>query len=412
MAVLTVGRVGLDPVSVDDPDRMVVRVRAGRGRELQLRGDLVAASLADTLALRDELAATVEHGRFVPVTWTGDSRIDGYYRLLAADVDVQSLNDRGFAPYSIRLQRVGSEADVEMQSVITGAVRSNVQGIDLAEAQPWHAVPLGFYAYDVPGAPSYVWRDTADGAQVKSWLDIDTTVDPKWGISPAAYYRAAATIKVGGYVRAGLACPNSPTDWELSNGLLRVTPNPTNPGRLDIETWTGSSWSSAKTWVLEWSGTAVGTWSAIDILRNDAEACAIRLTYTRSPNAGRMTVDLSLRRGSRYVEVVMAFHVATTLEIRRQSAEAGTTVTPSGATSAVAVQASADDADGQRYIAGSGESVTFDTTQGGLSVSSARKTLSAFIGTVRDAATFGNSADDLCLQYLGYVSERVVPVRR
>ncbi len=411
MAVLTVGRVGLDPVSVDDPDRLVVRVRAGRGRELQLRGDLVAASLADTLALRDELAATVEHGRFVPVTWTGDSRIDGYYRLLAADVDVQSLNDRGFAPYSLRLERVGSEADVAMQSVVTGAVRSNVQGVDLAEAQPWHALPAGYTGYDPPSTPSYVVRSTADGQSAKVWYDIDVTVDPTWGIAPSAFYRAAAEIKVGGYVRAGLSCPNTPADWELSNGVVKIAPNGSNAGQLDVSTWTGSAWSSPKTWEIRWSGTAVNGWRSVSILRNDPEACAVRLVYMRDPNAGRMTADLLLRRGSRFVEVTLAFHVASTLEIRRATAEAGSTVTPPGATSAVAVQASADDADGQRYIAGSGESVTFDTTQGGLSRAST-KTLAAFVGTVRDAATAGNSADDLCLQYLGYVAERVVPVRR
>ena len=411
--MLTVGRVGLDATV---RLREVQRSASGRGDVVRLTGNFRGASLAETKVLRQEISAlaAMRH-TVIPVTYSVDSDLDGYYRLLTARVDAAasqgSLQDRGYLPYDLRLERVGSEADVAMQSVITGAVRSNVQGVDLAESQPWHALPAGYVAYDPPSTPSYVVRSTADGQSAKVWYDIDVTVDPTWGIAPSAFYRAAAEIKVGGYVRAGLSCPNTPADWELSNGVVKIAPNGSNAGQLDVSTWTGSAWSSAKTWEIRWSGTAVNGWKSVSILRNDPEACAVRLVYMRDPNAGRMTADLLLRRGSRFVEVTLAFHVASTLEIRRATAEAGSTVTPPGATSAVAVQASADDADGQRYIAGSGESVTFDTTQGGLSRAST-KTLTAFVGTVRDAATAGNSADDLCLQYLGYVAERVVPVRR
>jgi hypothetical protein len=71
---LQIGRVGLD-VTLDDPEQLAEQ--AGDRRQLTVTGTLLAATLAETKALRDELAAMVDLGGLVPVTWTGDPNIDG-----------------------------------------------------------------------------------------------------------------------------------------------------------------------------------------------------------------------------------------------------------------------------------------------------------------------------------------------
>ena len=406
MAVLTIGRVGLDPVTVDDPTGIRVRSRRG-SRIVTIAGDLAAASLADTLALRDELAATVDATKSVPVTWTGDSRLDGFWIPRAAAMSVESLQASGWVPFDMDLEFVGTSADVQMQSVITAAVRSNAHGVDASEAEFWLALPTGWDQFDDGQvAPTFLTRSGVDAVTVVR--DVATSTHPTWGIAPANALKGAATIKVSGYVRAGLSCPNSPDNWELSNGLVRVTPNGTSL-RWDVATHDGTQWDSAKTWRLFVGGSEItGSWSAISILRNDPEACAIRLVRRT------LTFDFLLRRGSRYVELIVTRYAqAASMKVVKATAEAGTSITPTGATSAVAVRATSNDADGNRYVLGSALAHTQDLTNGGITWSNIT-TVDCFIGAEVGglSAASGDTAADLALQYLGWVGERVVAVRR
>jgi hypothetical protein len=128
----------------------------------------------------------------------------------------------------------------------------------------------------------------------------------------------------------------------------------------------------------------------------------VRITKSMAP--GRVTVDLTLRRGSRFVEVYVQHQFGTTLVFQRATAEA-TTASTGYLTATVA------DANGHKFVIGSVRSYVADNVQGGLS-KAATPTLDTFVGVSPAAAAAGDLPADLFKQYLGVQSETVQGVRR
>ncbi len=409
MADLIVGRVGTD---VTLRVQQIGRQAGPRGELVDIAGVLMGTTVAEATRLRDELAAlaAMPHS-IIPVTYATDPTLDGYYRLVGADVEAVArdapLFDGGYLPYSLTVEKVGVEGEVEVEDVLVGTVRTNSHGVDSAEAEPWIGVPSGYYmlATSVTN-PTLLSRTAADGT-VTVIRDVAYSDRPRWGIAPADWYRQACTVQVGGYIRAGLAAPNTPADWQLSNGLVRIRPSGTNL-RWDIDVYDGTAWDTGKSWLLEVGGSEItGSWSAVTILRNDPEAAAIRLVRRT------LTFDFLVRRGSRYIEAVISYNGTGSFKVRRVTAEAATAVTPTGATSAPAIRATSNDSQGNRYVIGTSLAHTQDLTGGGITWTNV-STFDFFVGAEigGSAAQAGDTAEDLTLQYLGYVTERIVPVRR
>ena len=408
---LQIGRVGLD-VDLIDPEQ--VRVIAAASRRVSLRGVLISDTLAETQALRDELAAQVNPSKVIPVTWTGDALLDGFYRLRSASIDLRSLNDRGFFPFQAEVERLGTDADLVFRSRITGTVLTNDMTVTEAESAPFHAPPRGHVAYD-PGAtvPSSISRTGESGA-VLVYVDVDFAVDPYFSVAAGAWYAGAVKVSSGSplRLRSGDTIENpTPNDWRLENELVRVSPNGTG-GRLDVEHHDGTQWETAKVWRIQVAGGDVGEWTYAAILRNDPEECAVRLTRTVSAG-GVITLDLALRRGSRFVSGFLTHNAAATLKVVQATAEASSTNTPSGASAPVAVVKSSNDADGNRAVVGSSSTFVADLTNCGLSIASTTE-LDFFIGSRIDGSgsQAGDGTSDLCLQYLGHVSEETISTRR
>lgn len=405
---LTIGRVGLD-VALEDPDG-VTESAGTNTRAVTLRGVLLGSSLAESIALRDELENLAGSDHVVAVTWDEDSRIDGFYRVVSASVETQSLVDRGFVTFTAQLELVGKAGGVVFRSKITGTVLGNDHGVTEAESEPFHAPPRGAVAYD-PGAtvPSSMTR-TGSGGAMTVYRDVDFAVSPYWTTPPASLYAGAATLKVGGRVRTGVHVPNLPTSWSLENELVRVTPVGTN-GRLNFEAHDGTSWDAAVEWRITSAGAAVGEYDALTALKVTPEETIIRLTRDVSAG-GALTLDLALRRGSRFLAGYLTRHAAATLGVRLNTGEAGTAITPTGAASAVAVRSNTT-TNGNRALIGSARSHSADTANTGLT-KAATRTLDFFIAAEVGGAgaVSGDTAADLCLQYLGLVSEHVVGVRR
>jgi hypothetical protein len=139
------------------------------------------------------------------------------------------------------------------------------------------------------------------------------------------------------------------------------------------------------------------------VLLNDFSRVTMRLTYDQSPS-GRFTVDLTIRRGSRLVEIVFQSAFSATLGVVRATNEAGTLATGY-------VRATSDDIDGNRYIVGSPQTFTDDLTAGGVSKAAATR-LYAFVGAEFGgaAAVDGDQADDVVNQYMAALAEEVVGV--
>lgn len=268
-------------------------------------------------------------------------------------------------------------------------------------------LPPGYFMLTTATTNPTLLTRAAEGGSVTVVRDVGYGDRPTWGIAPADWFKAACQVKVDGRVRAGLACPNVPGSWELSNGLVRVTPNGTNL-RFDVATFDGTQWDTAKTWRVDVGGSEIsGVWSAVTILRNDAEACAVRLVRRT------LTFDFLLRRGSRFVEVVVTYNGTTSLGLAVVPSEAATAVTPTGATSPPAIRATNNDTAGNRYVVGTGAAHTQDLTNGAITAANTSQ-LAAFVGAEvgGSGAAAGDTAEDLTLQYLGYLAERIVPVRR
>jgi hypothetical protein len=140
----------------------------------------------------------------------------------------------------------------------------------------------------------------------------------------------------------------------------------------------------------------------VTVLRNDLECVTVRLTKSLAP--GRITVDLTLRRGSRLAEIYVQHQFGTTLKLVRATAEATTASTGY-------LTATAADANGHKFVMGSTRTFVADNVNGGLS-RAATPTLDAFVAIEPSGAAAGDQAAHLWAQYLGAASETVKGVRR
>lgn len=419
---LNIGRIGLD-VSFDNPSRW--QFSSGRDRAETIRGELRAASLAETKALRSELLE--QNGQIVVVVFTEDDTIKGIYRQVDADIDADdyALNDTGLYEFSVTLIRIGSTSRVEFQSLLTIDEMVNDHGLVDTEVKPSVSPPVGALAFDVGDtSPTAHTRVTEDGT-IKVFIDLNEDIDPTWSAEPADYYKGGTEITVGGRVRTGLDYPgNLPADWKISNGQIRFTPGVTaseNNGRVQMEVWDGAAWSTPKLFrfIFEPTGTntTVPKWHFLTIVRNDPHVGIIRLVRDADTSPAGFythTLDITLRRGMRYASFVYSWSgAATTWKVERDTAEATTEITPTGAAAVVGIRATANDAAGDRFILGAPVVTTADNIQGGLTFASTRVFSFCIGAEINGSSAAANDlAAELFLQYFGAVYETVRAVPR
>jgi hypothetical protein len=193
------------------------------------------------------------------------------------------------------------------------------------------------------------------------------------------------------------------TSWTLHNTLVNVTPAASG-GMLNIAAWTGGAWQT-KTWDILLGGVSLGIPDTVTVLRNEPEFVVVRLLKSLTP--GRAAIDLTLRRGSRTVEVYVQAPTSTTIKVVLSSGAAGTNAVPGY------VVGTSDDGAGNRYVIGSASAFTADTTNGGITATSV-VALDAFIGVQVGGASAlpGDTAADLFSYYIAAPAETVQAVRR
>lgn len=355
-------------------------VRAVHGNVLGLRGRIVVTSVSDK------------------------SQLTGLYQVTRAD---STLTDHAngalvTADWSIELTRLGTERDVEFESRIPTVGRLT----DLAGPPApsyWHAAPPGVLDYftgaTVPG--SSVARTSSEGVlTVQRGIPVD--VAPRWTVGVIDAINASARVTIDGYRRAGLDTPEPDESWSISNGLVQVASSAT-PGAFDLSAiGAAGALVSTKAIVPTVNGTALAVAPEFTILRNDLEEVTVRLTYP--VGTGRLTIDLGLRRGSRFVTGIMKRHSAATLGIKLVTNETGTAQTGG-------IRATSADAGGNRYALGSAKVPTVATTGG---ISKATVTLFDFFAghEIGASPAAGDAFADLLVQYLGTTGDRTTAVRR
>ncbi len=347
--------------------------------------------------------------RFVPIVFGNKSDHDGWY--IITDVNTSLINygdEVSKFGWSLQAEYVGPANAVDIESRMAYVARVNDFGLT---GERWHAPAGGATAYWTGSnqASATVNRPTVDGAPVTVYRAVPATVSPRWYSTLAGYRigRARVLVSTAGEwaerTATNLTVPAS--GWVLTNGLVSVSAAPT--ATLQFAVWDGAQWDT-KLFNVSAAGSAtdLGVFNAATVIRNDYEACTVRLLKTKT--LGRSQLDLTLRRGSLFVEGYLETDTSATLAVYLENAEAST----SPASSAY-VTATANDAGGNRYIAGSARTFTALTTQGGLQKASATS-LDFFFGSVLagGSASASNAATALRDQFLSYSAESVIGVRR
>lgn len=416
--ILRIGRWG-DDVEIESPATWRDQSLAGQLQTVRVTGDIVAGTLAEMQAARTELLEQV--GATIAATDSQDSTRDGFYRLLDADLDLVTLIDVGYVTWRATLERIGSSGQTEFQSLITAAVMANDHGLIASELAAFHAPPIGHVAYrtNASAFPTARQRVTADSATAMDWYDgIDITGDPSWSIEPGNYYLGAARIYVSGRLRTGLDVPNDPADWELSNGLIKITPGTTtgaSNGRINVATYNGTTWDTALSYSIWYDATTeIPGWNYISVLSNEPDEVRFRLVRDANDTEGSRahTLDLALKRGSRYLWAKYSWNGdVQDIQVGRTTTDAAAAITVTGQTSSPGIVDSVA-TDSNKYVIISPRTHTQDLTNG--KVTRAASTIMPFaIGAEVGASPgAGNLAADLVKQYLLHVSENVRAVRR
>jgi hypothetical protein len=341
--------------------------------------------------------------RLMGITFSRKSSQNGYY--IVKDVGAEQTKWNGefqFFDWTMTLIKVGPDNAVDLESRLGTVVRLNNFTLT---GERWHAPSIGHYAYFTGsslGTP--MTRTGVDGA-ITVYRSIPANVNPRWGAPVALYASGRVKVTTDGAERTGTGIRASALTWELSNGLVRVVPLASG-GMLRVDAWGGAAWET-KAWNLAKGGatTPLGTFDYMTVLRNDLNMVTIRLVKGAAP--GRTLVDLTLRRGSRFVEVYVQTDTSTTLGAYLETTETATDQTATGY-----VLATANDADGNQFIVGSSKTVSLVADRG-ISKASVT-TFDAYIGAVvgGTGAASGDGAVVLRDQYIAAVSETVTAVRR
>jgi hypothetical protein len=338
-------------------------------------------------------------GSIVPVLWTDKEHLNGFYRVGDSSSDLFEREGVVIARWGVTLERLGSARDVEVESRVAMIARSTDHPVTPVF---WHAPAVGHTSYFTGTAnPSgSVSRESVDGA-VSVQLGIPTSFAPRWTVPVGDYLGGGARLLLDGIRRLGTHTP-AHTSWQVDNGLVRVTG--AAAGGFDVACWDSGAWRSAKTYRFLAGGVELNATPELTVIRNEPEEVRVRLSYPQG--TGRVTADLGLRRGSRFVTGVMKRHSASTLGVRLVAAEAAEAFTGG-------IRAAVNDADGNKYVVGSARTFTADTVQGGIE-KAAVTALDFFAG--HEVGGTGAQANDfaaqLLAQYLASSGERTVIVRR
>ncbi|MFE9391713.1 hypothetical protein [Streptomyces sp. NPDC006784] len=354
----------------------------------------------DEVVWRHDNLLALDRACVMPITFTDKPERNCYARVSTLSADYTEWSgDVVTSDWRLGLDRLGSETESDLQSRLTGVARANDHGLS---GERWHAPPIGHYGYYTGTSNATVMTRTGAAGAMTVYRSIPAGAYPRWGCAPTDYLAGRARLTSGGVELCGTEQRLPATGWALSNDLVNVTASAS--ASLDVQAYTGGGWHS-KEWNVSVAGSAssIAGWDGATLLRNDPEHVVLRLFHSLGP--GRATLDLALRRGSRFVECYLQTSTSSTLAVYRAGAEAGTAGTGY-------VAATADDADGNRYVVGSARSLTAHAS-GGIQ-KAAVTALDFWLGVAAGggSAVSGDAPEDLRDQYIGALPESTYCVRR
>lgn len=387
MGVLQIGRVGSDSDWSWDVSDL-----AADGDRLSLSGSVMVGAVAQPAAriahVRDQIRGLAGNPDepVVPLIWTEDTSLNGFYRVESAGVEMAPVSlVGGVGTWRADLVRVASSSSplIESWTSFGGPIPHS-----------WAAYTSTYGSYWIPSTQTSYWGSSGGAAWVVASSPTRTTADgsimarafpgvtaastvyavrTQWSVPVGDWLDGAATIEanVGGVLFAPVVGRHLPasyhaTGWRLSNGIIRVSPQ--SGGAWRVSVWDGAAWENTD-FVLSGNSFA-GDFTAVEhvvVVRNSPEEVAVKcLLRKTTPGVGVATVDVVLRRGDLHA----TFTAQTTdslssdsWRMRASSAVAATVVTDGGVTIGIRQTTAVS---GNRWVLTSDHAVTADLVNGRL----------------------------------------------
>lgn len=382
---------------------------ATRARGLKISGQESSPPLTrhELYDRRDALLGS--KGFTAQIEFEDKPEINGYFTIYDANAVVNDYQGEVVTlSWDIVAQWIGAENETDLESRLTTIARLNDFAVT---GERWHAPSIGHYSYHTGSTlPSTMTRSSEDGT-ITVYRSVPANVDPRWGCNVADYPKGRVRIIAHDFEHAGTDVRIDDTDHIiLSNGIVRFSLPETGAGSLFIESYDGTQWEE-KRWNLTVDGGAAITksgWESCTVIRNELEHCILRYVAPQGPgDLGRLQMDASLRRGSRFVEFFVRRTSSASLSVHLTSAEAKTDFLSGGYT-----VATNNDAAGNKATIGTARSFTAHANLG--ITKAATTTLDFYAGVVMNgsSAVSGDAAADLRNQYIGAMPELTAAVWR
>lgn len=394
----------------------------GSERNYTLAGVIVPTDsdgldLTEAKYIRDELISMANYDIVYPFTYAGDTTISAYVKVESADVTINRYAGAGIA-YNVSLKFLGNPGEIRFESQFSGGILDNDHSITSTDSQ-FFAPPVGAYSIHIPGVGT--GNAPAQEDRIASYGDSTATLkyfsndnlrssNIEFECNPEDYLKGACEISTNGKVRCGIYSPNTNVDQTvISNGLVKMAlTNSNTESRFTTSLWDSDGWRSDKEFAIskgssetEWDG-----WNTVQIIKNYPECATVRFTAnSNTDGTGRLTFDVSLRRGSRFFSLIVhSYGTADRITIKRTTTEASTSATGY-------IVSTSDDSEGNYYVLGSPNTFTADTTDGGIYLTATQ--MKAFVGYALDgsSASGENTPDNIRDSYLDYVYEYVRSIK-
>jgi|TARA_B100001094_G_scaffold333224_1_gene409625 hypothetical protein len=412
-------QVHIGRVSLTSPSQLGFE-GSGGNRTLNISGKLAETNLETAKYIRDELVSMAQSGYYVPFEYDGDSSFNGFVEVSSSNIDISRYSIGGIN-YSVDMKYLGKVGEVVKESVITGKLLDNDHGIT-STTQQFHTPPANHYNYYHTSNPESNVRVAADLTTTNTQDSVNLyfktsqnlrTENAQFHVNTSDFYKGAVKITTNNLTRNGLNSPNNPGNSVIENGIMRIViGNQPTQSRFTTYIWDQSAYQSDYEYSIHrgtpTSGQQLSTefrgWNTIQVLRNLPELGIIRLTSNyEADGQGRLTVDISLRRGAHHASVIINQSPAVSrLNLGLSSATAMTSSTGY-------LKKTSLDVDGNKVIFGSPSTFSSDTTRGLIYPSAAGTQFKAFVGyefyNQDGTLSTHNESDNVRDQYLDNVSE-------
>lgn len=381
------------------PQSTVGRAGMATERRVRLTGEESAPprTVAEAEAIARNIAALTDSDDPLPIVAATSSDLTGWYRVRQATATVRRHQDTVVVLWAIDADRLGRDgSDSQLEATLTGP-RPRTSPFPTA-GEAWHGLPAAAVApFYGTSSPSIVNRTTVAGDVVVVSRSIPEGAC-RYILTPADALIGAVALQMAGQAVLGRSGhDDSPTDWQLDNGLVRVRHSSTEAFRLSCSN--GSAWESEEDWRVTAVDGSVGLGqpSSVQILRNDIAMAALRLVWEKDQE--RVTADLALRRGSRYATVVVRSSAGSTIGLHINDT--------SVANEAGYRYRGADDSDGNRWVLGTPDSQSNTDPSGWRGIERTGGLLNAFAGLEvgGSSAAAGDARLTMWEQYMSDQSE-------